>query len=156
MYKVLGFKFDLTPNELSYENLYKAIELGPLFTNICEIFNLDEIEAGKYVKEFAFHQLKEEALNLDDSEVSLIFRYQDEPIGQTTFGDIIDQAFFSIDEEYIGMMEQEFLNIVKKRSGKSFDSKDKLKLDEAARDAYAQNINFTMDKFNYLRKSASI
>ncbi|MBA2877019.1 hypothetical protein HNR63_000046 [Anoxybacillus kamchatkensis] len=102
IYKFLGFEFNkIEPDNLNYSSIIKAINMGIKFEEICTQLSLDPEKVSKYLIKYVLHQLYIYSLTLSSEELKMVDKFEDEPIGNTTFEDIIIEEFFSNPKECI-------------------------------------------------------
>jgi hypothetical protein len=90
----LGFQFNIYDDDeaLTYEKVFRAIELGEIFDEICRSLDLEPLLVKEHVKKYVLHLIFEEAATFCEFEKELIRDYCDEPLITTTIGEIFEQV----------------------------------------------------------------
>lgn len=90
LYGELGFQFNISNDELSYEKILKKVKLGSKFNEVCESLDLEPLLVEEYIKKYVLHLILEEAINLSGLEIESISNFSDEPLLDTTIGEILE------------------------------------------------------------------
>lgn len=97
VYQYAGFGFSnsqLSDKELNYENVFKAIDPGPVFNEICEDIELDTNITSEYIKKYVLHLIVQDVTNLKYPSKRTLKKLKEEEIRGQTIEDIIDEIFF--------------------------------------------------------------
>lgn len=118
LFEDLGFQFK--SNNTNYKDIFESIEFGEEFKRACEDLDLEAAIVEEYIKKYVFHLILEEATNFSNNELNLIRDFFDEPIFDTTIGelfeDIQNKIHYSQSEEF-----QSYLYGSNARQGKKLD-----------------------------------
>lgn len=90
MYEELNLEFNMNEDKVNYESIYNAIELGDLFKEFCEFFELDSSIVERYTKKYVLHLIFEESAAYIRQEADMIRSFSDEPLFSTTIGEILE------------------------------------------------------------------
>ncbi|GHH96655.1 hypothetical protein [Neobacillus kokaensis] len=89
----LGLQFNIKDDEeLTYEKIFRAIELGEPFDEICRSLDLEPSLVEDHVKKYVLHLIFEEAATFNEYDMELIRNYCEEPLINTTIGELFEQV----------------------------------------------------------------
>lgn len=89
-FEELGFQFN--SNDSNYKDILESIELGEEFKRACEDLDLEAAKVEEYIKKYVLHLILEEAINFSINELKVIRAFFDEPIFETTIGELFEDS----------------------------------------------------------------
>lgn len=107
IYQYAGFNFSsnlILNQELSYENIYKSLNLGPLFNEICEELWIDSNIASEYIKKYTLHLILQDITDLKFQDRQLLNKIKDEEIGNQRIEYILDEIFYKTPRDLINIL----------------------------------------------------
>lgn len=118
LYEQLGFQFEMHNEENSYDNIFKAIGVGGIVTDLCIVFDLDDSLVVEYIKKYILQLILEESINFVCSEKDLLRAFSDEPLLDTTIGEILEEILNEVDFTLSEKFTQYFIDTLKKTDDK--------------------------------------
>ncbi|WP_312094226.1 hypothetical protein [Niallia sp.] len=166
LYSELGFQFSGI-DEINYENIFKAIDLGEKFKEFAKFFELDETVYGDIIKKYVLHLILEESVNIVKAEIDLVREFPDEPLLDSSFGEILENVLNNVDFSQSEDFKHYFIETLKKEDNRLKDDKAILieDFDEGSRESMPvtlypfserSNTLFRLYFMNYVNKKKPI
>ncbi|HDR8065787.1 TPA: hypothetical protein QCY66_004766 [Bacillus cereus] len=97
VYQYAGFGFSnnlLLDQELNYNNVFKAIDLGPEFNRICKDLELDTDIVAEYIKKYTLHLIIQDVKTLKYPNIRALMKIKNEEIKNQKIEAILNEIFF--------------------------------------------------------------